>query len=203
MIAIGVVEHDDAFHARPVHQQREIVGRAFDRCRIVVLGDGAADDDARLAVDASQYGIEDFAANVVKVDVHTLRAMLLQAVLHAAALVVDAGVEAQFVHHVVALSRTAGNTYSAAAFDSGHLPDGRTHRPGGTGNNHGFARFRLTRFEQAEIGGHARHAQYIQPHRQGRQPGVDLAEILAVGDAVILHVEHAADIIAHCELRML
>jgi hypothetical protein len=42
----GIVEHDHPLHTCPVDQEREIVARSFDRRRVVVLGDGAAYDDA-------------------------------------------------------------------------------------------------------------------------------------------------------------
>ena len=53
-VALGVVEDDEALHARAADQQRQVVGRALHRGLVVVLADRAADDDARLQVQAGQ-----------------------------------------------------------------------------------------------------------------------------------------------------
>ena len=76
-VAVGVVEDDDAFHAGSVDEQREVVFWALNGGRIVVLADGAADDDAGFFVDAGEHGVENFAADVVEVDVDAVRAVFL------------------------------------------------------------------------------------------------------------------------------
>nr|GFD09782.1 hypothetical protein [Tanacetum cinerariifolium] len=42
----SVVAHQNALHAGTIHEQHEVVGGALHGRRIVVLRDGAADDDA-------------------------------------------------------------------------------------------------------------------------------------------------------------
>src|SRR5947207_8387778 len=83
-IAIRVSEDHHAGHARAVDEQRELIRRPLDRRRIVVLRDRTADRDSRAAPDAREHGIEDVAADVVEIDVDTLRAVLPQALLYVA-----------------------------------------------------------------------------------------------------------------------
>jgi hypothetical protein len=57
VVAVGVVEYDDAFHAGTVDQQAQVIFGALHSGGVVVLADSAADDDAGLAVDAGEYGV--------------------------------------------------------------------------------------------------------------------------------------------------
>ena len=63
-VALFVVEHQHALYARPVHQQRQIICRAFDSCRAVVLRDGAADYNSGPEINQRQNGVQDFTADV-------------------------------------------------------------------------------------------------------------------------------------------
>ena len=75
VVAVGVVEHDDAFHARAVAPaaRGNSSAPAPASCR-VVLADRAADDDAGLALAMPrQHVVEDLAADVVEVDVDAVR----------------------------------------------------------------------------------------------------------------------------------
>ena len=82
VVTVGVVEHHDALHTRPVDQQAEVVFGALHSSRVVVLADGTADDDAGFAIDAGQHVVQNFAADVVKVNVYALGAVFLQASAH-------------------------------------------------------------------------------------------------------------------------
>ena len=57
--------------------------------------------------------------------------MLLEAVTQIAGLVVNAGVEAQFVDHKIAFVAPARDANHATALDPCHLPDGLPDRAGG------------------------------------------------------------------------
>ena len=132
VVAVGVVKHHNAFHARAVHQQAEVVFRANNGGGGVVLADGPANHDACLAVDAGQHRIQYVAAHVVKVNVHALGAMGFEALAHGAGagLVVDAGVKAQFLNHPVALGLAPGDAHHAATPNFGHLPHRLAHGTG-------------------------------------------------------------------------
>ena len=147
---------------------------------VVVLADRAADDDARLAVDARQHGVEDLAADVVEVDVDAFRAVRLQAVLDRAGLVVDAGVEAELLDDPLALRRAAGDADDAAALDLRELADGLADRAGRARDDDRLAGLRLADVEQAEVAGHAGHAEHVEPLRRRADAQVDLGELAAV-----------------------
>ena len=61
-----------------MHQQLHVVGRPRWRLGRVVLGDGAADDDARAAREPQQAGVEDLPADVVEEDVDAVGRGLAQ-----------------------------------------------------------------------------------------------------------------------------
>src|SRR5215472_15192959 len=116
------IEYQHPLHANPIHQDR-----AQPLVTIwlgsVVLGDKPADDDAREAVHHREHRVEKHAADVLEVNIDTVRAGRTQALAHVARFVVDAGVEAELVHDVVALGLAARDAYSATAHDLRELPD--------------------------------------------------------------------------------
>ena len=206
MVAVGVVEDDNAFHARAVHQQREVVGGTLDGSGVVVLRDGAADDDAGPQVDARENGVENLAADIVEVDVDAARTVFLQAILDGAGagFVIDTGVKAEFIDDEIAFFLAAGNADYTAAEVFGDLADRHADRTGRTRDDHRVARFGLTRLEQAEVTSHAWHAERVEPGRQGRHLRVDLEEASRlVGrrtNPVLLHANAAGNMLAHGKL---
>jgi hypothetical protein len=133
--------------------------------------------------------------------------MLFQARAHRAraGLVVDAGVKAQFLDHPFALGGTASDADHAAALDLGHLAHGLAHGTGGAGHHHGLAGLGHAHIHQAEVTGHAGHAQHVEPLGQRACAQVDLEHAVALdlvgceGD-VLLHAEASTHIVAHGEL---
>ncbi len=129
--------------------------------------------------------------------------MLLQCRRHVVVLVVDGRIEAQFLDQIAALVGAAGDADHARALDPGNLPDHRANRTGSSGHQHRLALLGLAHFQQAKIGGQARHAQRAEEGRQRRQARIDLVQGMAVGDRILLHAQQAADEIADRELRVL
>src|SRR5262249_42173884 len=126
-----VIDHDEALHLRASRQDvDQIIWSGHGRCG-VVLRDHSADADTRAEVDHRQRGVEDFSADVVKVDVYAVRAGSLQPLADVLGLVIDRGVEAQFVHDPFAFLVASGNADDATAFDLADLADDRTDRAGG------------------------------------------------------------------------
>ncbi len=77
-------------------------------------------------------------------------------------LVVDAGVETEFLHHVVALRFAARDTDRAAACRLGELADHAADRAGGGGYHHRFAGLRRADLLHAEVGRESRHPEAAQ-----------------------------------------
>ena len=80
------------------------------------------------------------------------------------------------------------------------LPDSA----GGARDHHGFPRFGLSGFEQAEVGGHAGHTERVEPLRRGSHAQIYLrdAGVLQAGlpdHAVFLHTESTGDLVANRE----
>ena len=116
--------------------------------------------------DLQEHRIEDLAADVIEVDIDPLGTMLPQRLLDVFGLVVDGGVEAQIVDDVLALLGSAGDADRVAPLDLGDLTGDHADGTGRPGDDHGFAGFRLTDVEQAEIGRHSGRAEDTQPDRQ-------------------------------------
>src|SRR4029079_8962722 len=148
------VRHDEALHLDAVGQDR-LEGFHAVGFRRVVLRYQAADGDARERIHLLQHRVEDLAADVLEIAVDALRRSRPQIAAQPAALVVDAGVEAQLVHDVVALRLAAGDADCARAFQFRDLTDHAADRARGGGYHHGFARLRLADVEQPDPGGNA------------------------------------------------
>src|SRR5205085_2851854 len=158
-------------HARVVYEQGEVVGGAAHRLQLVVLRDRAADDDARLAREAGQGGVEYLAADVVEVHVDPLRTPIAKRRGDVLGLVVDGGVEAQVLDYVAALVRAAGDPHRASPLELCDLADHAADGARGAGDDHGLALGWLPDVEQPEVGGHARHPQRADVHGQRGQVG--------------------------------
>ena len=164
-IALVPVEHDHALHADAVDEDRADVLHLVGLGRVVAR-DQAADDDARERVHHRQDRVEDLAADVLEVDVDALGAGRLQVALEVARLVVDAGIEAEFLHDVVALRLAAGDADRAAAPGLGELADHAADRAGGGGHHDRLPGLRRADFLHAEPGRESRHAEAAQVVRQ-------------------------------------
>ena len=125
----------------------------------VVLRDQAAQHHARKRIHQREHGVEDRAADVLEIHVHAVRAGVAQLLREVAGLVIDAGVEAQLLHHVVALRLPARDADRAATLDLRELPGHAADRPGGRGDDQRFARLGLADLVQPEPRGDARHAE--------------------------------------------
>ncbi|MNF46065.1 hypothetical protein D3C84_272180 [compost metagenome] len=154
-----VIHHHKTFHPRTVDQQRQVVGRAFDRFLVVVLADRAADNHPRLHVQTAQHRIEDVAANVIEIHIDAFRAFAFKPGHDIFGLVVDGTVKTQLINKEFALVGAAGNANHAAAFELGNLPGDAAHCARCTGQHHGVAGLRCADIQQGEVGGHAGHAQ--------------------------------------------
>ena len=54
----------------------------FDGRGVVILADGAPKDDAGFTIDFCQHHVQNFTADVVKINIHAVGAVFLQALAH-------------------------------------------------------------------------------------------------------------------------
>src|ERR1019366_10050405 len=125
---------------------------------------------------------------------------------HRARLVVDAGIEAELLDDPLALRRAAGNADGPAALDLRELPDRLADGPRSAGDDDGLAGLRLAHVHEAEVRGHSRHAENIEPLRQRADAQVDLRErglgqLPGTETRVLLNPERTRDAMADGELR--
>ena len=123
--------------------------------------------------------------------------MRAQAFAHVLGLVVDRRVEPELIDEIAAFGGPAGDADRAAALDLCNLADGRADRSGGAGDDGSVAGLGLSDIEEAEICGHARHAERIEKDRQRRDFGIDLSELGTVERRVFLDPERAGDMLAY------
>src|ERR1051325_545765 len=200
-VALGVVKHHEALHAGAVDEQAHVVGRSADG-RGIVLADGAADTDAAVEGDLGQADVQDLAADVVEIDIDAVGRELAQAFGHVLALVVDAGVEAEFVDHKGALADAAGDADSPPALDLGQLTNDRAHGAGCARDYDRVPRLHGADVEQPEVGGHARHAEAAEVALQRHAAGLDLLQLPALHDGVFLHTGDSGDLVAGAKGRV-
>ena len=118
-----------------------------------------------MRVEQRQHGLEHGAADVLEIDVDALRASGGEPLAQPRLVVIQAGIEAEFLNGPVALCLAAGNADGTAALDLRNLTDHRTDRARGGGHHHGLAGLGLADVEQTHVRREARHAEY--PEREG------------------------------------
>src|SRR5207245_975910 len=109
-------------HPDPIHAHRPKPLVTVGLCR-VVLGDQAAEDDTGEAIHLAEQRVEHLAADVLEVDIDAGGTRASQVLVQVPALVVDAGIEAEFIGDVIAFRGATGDTDDAAALNLGELPD--------------------------------------------------------------------------------
>ena len=116
--------------------------------------------------------------------------------------VVDAGIKAQFIHHVVAFVFATGNAHHAAATGLGQCAVSTAHCAAGRAHCHRLARLGVDDFDQAIPSGHAGHAHSAQIVRQRHMGGVDFAQCtdhIGIHHAVLLPAAHAHHLVTGLE----
>src|SRR5262245_43183679 len=119
----------------------------------VILRDLSADGHARIDVEAGQNGIQDVAADVVEIDVDTLRRRLGKCRSNRARLVVDAVIEAEVGTDMLAFCWTAGDADDPAAIDARNLPYRAADGAGRCRHDHGFARLDVGNIDEPNKSG--------------------------------------------------
>ena len=189
-MAVEVVRDDEALHLDLLHQehahQLRAAIRARRQARGVVLRDQAAQRDARVRVEQRHDRIPHRAADVLEVHVDALRARVLEQLRHARVAMIDAGVEAELLHGVVALLLAAGDADRAQPFDLRDLPDDRADGAGRRGDDQRLAGLRLADVERADVRGQPGHAEHAERIRGPRDARIELDDARAVRHLVLL-----------------
>src|SRR5690606_11226953 len=167
------------------HQPRQLI-RPGRQSGVVVVGDQAADGDAGEVVEQADDRIQHLAADIFEVDVDAIGAGCPELAFESLVTVVDGGIEAQLVHHIVTLVVGAGDADHATALELSDLADYAADRTGRGRNHHGFTFLGLPQLQQADVGGEAWHAQYAQGGADGREVRIQPAQPLAVGQRIEL-----------------
>ena len=86
---------------------------------------------------------------------------------------VDAGIKAEFPHHIVAFLSSSGNAHDVAAKAFGELANDGAHRAACRVHHHGLARLGLTDVDEARPSGDPWHAQNAEVGACGYSGRVD------------------------------
>src|SRR2546425_10110848 len=170
---VGVVADDEAADGDAVDEHRRQV-RPRRHLRGVVLGDDAAERDACERVDVFQYGLQHVAADVVEVHVDAVRTGVAQHGPEFRHAVGHASVEVEVLEHVLALLPAGGDPDRAAAADLRELADDGADGAGGGGDDDRLARLGLADVVEADVRGHARHAEDAERGGDRRRFGIEL-----------------------------
>ena len=144
----------------------------------VVVGDQAAHRDPCVEVEQRQDRLGDVTTDVLEVDVDPVRHRLGQPAREVRVAVVDRGVEAELLQQRPALLRPAGDADRPGALELGDLPDGRSDRPGGRGDDDGLPGLRLADLQEPGVCREAGHPQHAQGRRHRCRRRVQPARIV-------------------------
>ena len=118
--------------------QRHVVPRPGDIEHVSVLGNGAADDDPRVAIDPGKDCVQRFTADVVEVHIDAVWRLTVEAVCDPFVLVVDDTIDVQRLLEPVTLLGSAGDTDDPRAEVARNLAGDRSNRPGGRRDHYRF-----------------------------------------------------------------
>jgi hypothetical protein len=95
-------------------------------------------------IEQRKHCVEDGPADILEIEVDAVRDGLAELRREGGVTPVDAGIEAEFVHHISTLIIASRNADHTATFDFGDLADNRSDRAACRGDDHGFAGLGLT-----------------------------------------------------------
>ena len=132
----------------------------------------SADGNPSVGIDVGQGGLEVLAADVLEVDIDTVRGKAGQGGEGALLLVVEAGVEAELVDDKVQLRVGSDGADHLQPQVLGELADDLAHGAGRRADEHGLAGLGLPDLLQARVGRQPGHAQGAEEHAEVEVGGV-------------------------------
>ena len=165
--------------------RRRIVGRA---CRTslqtsipLCCETNATHRHAGEAIEQRQYGLPDGAADILEIDINSVRTSFNQPCLKVTRSVIDCRIEAERVRQVSALVRSSGDTdgpFAPAVMAS--CPDQRTDGAACGSHSNGLTGRGLADERKPGPSRESRHSEYAQSSRNWRQYSIELAQPHAV-----------------------
>src|SRR5580700_5634077 len=201
-VAVDVIHHQHALHGGTIYQERHVVAWTGDGGGAAILRDRSAEDDSGATRQVGERGLENGAADVVKINVDALGAMLAEGTSDVYGFVIDGGIEAEVIDDEAALLGASGDADDVAVLNFGDLPDDGADGSGCGGDDDCVSGLGLAGVEEAKVCGHAGHAEDAEIFGQRNHFCVDFSHSAAVGQRVFLHAEYSGDVIAYREARI-
>ena len=205
--AIKVIGDDESAHRRALHVDLVDVDQPAPPgalARVVVLRHHAAQEDLGVEVQPHEQVVHDRAADVLEVEIDTVRGSGVKQVAPGRVTVIDARIEAEFVNDVAALGRAARDADHPGAAQLRQLTGDRPHAARRGRDHHGLSRTRV-QVVDAQVGADAdvpEHAEERRSRRRQRrgQRGQRGLEQPVVGDAELLPAEESGHHVSLAEV---
>ena len=204
---VEVVGDDEPAHRRALHVDLVDVDQAAPRgalARVVVLRHHAAQEDPGVEVQPHEQVVHDRAADVLEIEIDTVRDSGVEQVAPGWVAVINAGIEAEVVDYVAALGRSPRDADDPGAAQLSQLAGDRPHAARRGRDHHGLPRARV-QVVDAQVGADAdvpEHADERRSRRRKRrgQRGQRGLEQPVVGDAELLPAEESGDHVTRAEV---
>src|SRR5712691_831826 len=171
-LALALVADDKALDLDALADDRAEIG-AGARARVVVFGDHPAHHHAGEIVEPREDRLLHRAADILEINIDAVGAGAVELGAEVSPMI-DRRVEPEIVRDIAAFLRPAGDADDPRAVTLGELSGDRANRARGRRDDHGLAGFGLADVGEADIGGHARHAEDPERGRDRRLGRVEL-----------------------------
>src|SRR5580693_6298942 len=158
--------------------------RAGWQFSVAIMGNEPADRDTRKIVQQRQNRVEYLSADILEVNIDTVRTGRLQMFSQLGLAMVEAGIETKYVPNKSAFLFATGNADDPAAFDLGDLADDRTDSARGRCDNNRLSGLRFSDVQQTSIRGETRHTEDTECVGKRDERAIDLSRVFTVGQRV-------------------
>src|SRR5580700_10114554 len=148
---------------------------------VAIMGNEPADRDAGKVVQQRQNRVQYLSADILEVNIDTVRTGRLQTFSQIGLAMVEAGVKTKFIPNKPAFLFATGNADDPAAFDLGDLADDRTDSARSRCDNNCLSGLWFSDVQQTGIGGETRHTEHTECVGKRDERSIDLSRIFTVG----------------------